>query len=40
MRSRVIVINLDYVVLRPLELVCGKNLEDFGEAGQKKHKLL
>jgi hypothetical protein len=23
----------DHVVLRPLELVCGRNLEKFGEVG-------
>jgi hypothetical protein len=30
----------DHVVFRPLELVSGKNLEEFGEVGQKRLKLL
>jgi hypothetical protein len=30
----------DHVVLKPLELVCGRDLEEFGDTDQKSSKIL
>jgi hypothetical protein len=30
----------DHVVIKPFELVCGRNLEEFGEADYRKARML